>query len=66
MCLFSYRHLFQNLNLRGEPLPEDEWPSDNYWEDDLFDFSPDSSSESVDDEEQVGHRRKVKSKQVLS
>ena len=53
MCLLFYRHLFQNH--KGEPLPEDDWPSDDFWEDPFCDIFP----------EQVGHRRKVKRKQVL-
>jgi len=63
MCLLFYRHLFQNL--KGEPLPQDDWPSHEYWKDELPDISPDSSSESEDDQEQVGHRRKVNRKKVL-
>ena len=63
MCLLFYRHLFQNR--KGEPLPEDDWPSDDYWEDPFSDIFPDSPSELEDDQEQVGHRRKVKRKQVL-
>ena len=63
MCLLFYRHLFQNL--KGEPLPEDDWPPDDYWEDPFSHISPYSSSESEDDQEQVGHRHKVKRKQVL-
>ena len=56
MCLLFYRHLFQNY--KGEPLPEDYWPSDDCWEDPFCNVAE-------DDQEQVGHRRKVKRKQVL-
>ena len=38
--------MFQKLN--GDPRPEHEWPSEDYW------------SESEDDQETVGHRNKVK------
>ena len=41
----------------GEPLPEDEWLSE--------DFLTDSSSELEDEQEQVGHRLKVKTAIVL-
>ena len=60
MCLLFYRHLFQYYG--GEPLPEADWPSDDYWEDEFPDLFHDSSSEAEHDQEQVGHRRKVKSK----
>ena len=63
MYLLFYRHLFQNR--KGEPLPKDDWPSDYYWEDEFPDLFPGASSELEDDQEQVGHRRKVKRKQVL-
>ena len=53
--LFFCPHLLQTEN--GEPLLEDEWPSQDYWDD--------SSSESEDEQEQVGHRRKVNRAIVL-
>lgn len=52
MYLLFYRHLFQNHK-------------DEDWEDAFPDLFPGSSSELEDDQEQVGHRRKVKRKQVL-
>lgn len=63
MCLLFYGHLFQNH--KGEPLPKDDWPSDEDWEDEFPDLFPGSSSELEDDQEQVGRSRKVKRKQVL-
>ena len=47
--LFFCPHLLQTEN--GEPLPEDEWPSEDYW--------TDSSSELEGEREQVGHKRQV-------
>ena len=41
----------------GESLPEDEWPSEDYW--------TDSSSELEDEREQVGHKRQVNRAIVL-
>ena len=55
--LLFCRHLLQTKS--GEPLPEDEWPSEDRckgWYPELF---LDSSSELEDEREQVGHRRKV-------
>ena len=44
----------------GEPLAEDEWPSEYYWREWYPKLFPDSSSELEDEQEQVGHRLKVK------
>ena len=49
----------------GEPLAEDEWPSEYYWRERYPKLFPDSSSELEDEQEQVGHRRKVKRAIVL-
>ena len=49
----------------GEPLPEDEWPSEDYWKACYPELFPDSSSELEDEQEQVGHRPKVKTAIVL-
>ena len=49
----------------GEPLPEDKWPSEDYWKELYPELFPDSSSESEDEQEQVGHRLKVKTAIVL-
>ena len=50
----------------GEPLPEDKWPSEDYWKVRYPEPFPDSSSELEDEQEQVGHRVKVKTAIVLS
>ena len=50
--------MFQELN--GDPKPEHWWPSEDHWKRWFADLLPDSSSESEDDQEQVGHRKKVK------
>ena len=50
--------MFQDLD--GEPAPEDEWPSEDFWKEQYPHLFPDSSSELEDDQEQVGHRNKVK------
>ena len=50
--------MFQELN--GDPKPEHEWPSEVLWELLYLHRFPDSSSELEDDQEQVGHRNKVK------
>ena len=50
--------MFQKFN--GDPQPEHEWPSDYYWKRRFPRLFPDSSSELEDDQEQVGHRNKVK------
>ena len=50
--------MFQELN--GDPQPEHEWPSEDYWKMRFPYLFPDSSSELEDDQEQVGHRNKVK------
>ena len=50
--------MFQRVN--GDPWPEHWWPSEDYWKRCFFRLFPDSSSESEDDQEQVGHRNKVK------
>ena len=55
--------LLQTKN--GEPLPEDKWPSEDYWKKGYPELFPDSSSESEDKQEQVGLRRKVKRAIVL-
>ena len=49
----------------GEPLPEDNWPSEDYWKERYPELFPDSSSELEDEQEQVGHRLKVKTAIVL-
>ena len=49
----------------GEPLPEDEWPSQDDWKEQYPELFPDSSFESEDEQEQVGHRLKVKTAIVL-
>ena len=48
--------MFQKFN--GDPLPEHEWPSENYWKARFRHLFP--ASELEDDQEQVGHRNKVK------
>ena len=50
--------MFQELN--GDPKPEHEWPSEDYWKRWFARRFPDSSSGLGDDQEQVGHRNKVK------
>ena len=50
--------MFQDSD--GEPAPEDEWPSEDFWKKQYPHLFPDSSSELEDDQEQVGHRNKVK------
>ena len=50
--------MFQELN--GDPQPEHEWPSEDYWKERYPHLFPDSSSGLGDDQEQVGHRNKVK------
>ena len=49
----------------GEPLPEDEWPSEDDWKEWYPELFPDSSFESEDEQEQVGQRLKVKTAIVL-
>ena len=49
--------MFQFL---GHLKPEHKWPSEDYWKERCPHLSPDSSSELEDDQEQVGHRNKVK------
>ena len=49
----------------GEPLPKDKWPSEYYWKEEYPELFPDSSSESEDEQEQVGLGRKVKPAIVL-
>ena len=44
----------------GDPLPEHEWPSEDYWKFLFPQLFPDASSELEDHQEQVGHRNKVK------
>ena len=61
--LLFCRHLLQTEN--GEPLPEDKWLSDDYWKRWYPELFPDSSSELEDEQEQVGHRLKVKTAIVL-
>ena len=55
--------LLQTTN--GEPLPEVKWLSENYWKGRYPELFPDSSSELEDEQEQVGHRLKVKTVIVL-
>ena len=50
--------MFQELN--GDRKPEHEWPSEDYWKRWYPHLFPDSSSGLGDDQEQVGHRNKVK------
>ena len=50
--------MFQELN--GDPKPEHEWPSEDYWKFFFPRLFPHSSSCLGDDQEQVGHRNKVK------
>ena len=50
--------MFQKCN--GDPQPEHEWPSEDYWKERYPHLFPDSSSGLGDDQEQVGHRNKVK------
>ena len=52
--------MFQKLNLNGDPKPVYEWPSEDYWKERYPHLFPDSSSGLGDDQEQVGHRNKVK------
>ena len=49
----------------GEALPEDKWLSEYYWKEEYPELFPDSSSELEDEQEQVGHRLKVKTAIVL-
>ena len=50
--------MFQERN--GDPKPEHNWPSEDYWKERYPQLFPDSSSGLGDDQEQVGHRNKVK------
>ena len=50
--------MFQELN--GDPKPEHKWPSEDFWKRWYPRFFTDSSSGLGDDQEQVGHRNKVK------
>ena len=50
----------------GDPLPEHEWPSEDYWKLLFPQLFPNASSEVEDDQEQVGHRNKVKRAIVLT
>ena len=50
--------MFQKLN--GDLKPERKWPSERYWKRRYPRLFPDSSSGLEDDQEQVGHRNKVK------
>ena len=50
--------MFQEDN--GDPQPEHEWPSEDYWKMRFPYLFPDSSSGLGDDQEQVGHRNTVK------
>ena len=49
----------------GEPLPEDEWPSEDLWKEWYPELFLDSSFESEEEQEQVGHRLKVNRAIVL-
>ena len=60
VLLYGRRFMFQKLNLNGDPKPEHEWPSEDYWKERYPHLFPDSSSGLGDDQEQVGHRNKVK------
>ena len=60
VLLYGRRFMFQKLNLNGDPKPEHEWPSEDYWKEQYPHLFPDSSSGLGDDQEQVGHRNKVK------
>lgn len=55
--------LLQTQN--GEPLAEDKWPSEYHWKVCYPKLFRDSSSELEDEQEQVGHRLKVKTAIVL-
>ena len=50
--------MFQELN--GDPKPEHEWPTDRHRKRLYPHLFPYSSSELEDDQEEVGHRNKVK------
>ena len=50
--------MFQEPN--GDPKPEHMWPSEDFWKPWYPRFFTDSSSGLGDDQEQVGHRNKVK------
>ena len=50
--------MFQKLN--GDLKPEHKWPSERYWKRRYPRLFPYSSSGLKDDQEQVGHRNKVK------
>ena len=50
--------MFQKLN--GDPKPKYKWPSEDDWKRRCPRLFPDSSSGLADDQEQVGHRNKVK------
>ena len=50
--------MFQEPN--GDPKPEHKWPSEDFWKRGYRRFFTDSSSGLGDDQEQVGHRNKVK------
>ena len=50
--------MFQEFS--GEPAPEHEWPSEDYWKERYPHLFSDSSSGLGDDQEQVGHRNKSK------
>ena len=50
--------MFQKLN--GDPKPKYKWPSEDDWKRRYPRLFPDSSSGLGDDQEQVGHRNKVK------
>ena len=44
----------------GDPKPEHKWPSEDHWKRWFLRLFPDISSGLGDDQEQVGHRNKVK------
>ena len=50
--------MFQKFN--GDPKPQHKWPSERFWKRGFPSLFPNSSSELEDDQEQVGHRNKVK------
>ncbi|CAH3175571.1 unnamed protein product, partial [Porites evermanni] len=49
----------------GNPKPEDEWPSENYWKSEYPHLFPDSSPESAHEREQVSHHSPISVKVYL-
>ena len=56
--------MFQEPN--GDPKPEHMWPSEDFWKRWYPRFFTDSSSGLGDDQEQVGHKNKVKRRHSFS